>query len=275
MLELPEVKTMAEQLQQHVAGSRVTKVLPPTKPHKFCWFQGDPASYDQALAGRAIVAAEGFGIYVELMFDNGSRLCFNDGVHARLVEGQEIPKQYQLLLELEGGRALAFTVAMYGGILLHQGDLVDEYYQKSRGAVPITSSAFRSYFQELLAKSKPSLSMKALLATGQRIPGLGNGVLQDVLFAAGLHPKRKCGSLSAREADRLLEEIPRVLEEMMRGGGRNTEKDLFNRPGGYEVKMGKAALASGCPTCGGPVTKETYLGGAVYFCPACQPLEKG
>lgn len=274
MLELPEVITMAGQLQTHVVGSRVTKVLPPTKPHKFCWFQGDPAFYHQALAGSEITAAEGFGIFVELVFDNGYRLSFNDGVHARLVERAQAPQNYQLLLELAGGRALAFTVAMYGGILLHQGEYADEYYRKSREAVSPASPEFAPYFQKLLAESKPTLSVKALLATGQRIPGLGNGVLQDILFAAKLHPKRKCGSLSPLEVAQLRDGIPRVLGEMTRSGGRNTEKDLFDQPGGYPVKMGRSALASGCPVCGGPVTKETYLGGAIYVCTACQPLEK-
>ena len=26
-----------------------------------------------------------------------------------------------------------------------------------------------------------------------------------------------------------------------------------------------------CPACGGAKTKEAYLGGSVYVCPACQP----
>lgn len=274
MLEYPEVMTMAKQMREHLAGSRVVAVRPPTKPHKFCWFQGDPADYHCALAGSGIVTAEGFGIYVELVFDNGCRLCFNDGVRTRLLEREKVPSQYQLSMELADGRTLVFTVAMYGGIVLHRGEYENEYYQKSREGISPLSQEFGAYFRTLLAESKPNLSLKALLATGQRIPGLGNGVLQDILFAARLHPKRKCGALLEQEADRLLRCIPQVLGEMTAGGGRNTEKDLWDRPGQYLVKMGKGALTSGCPCCGGSVVKETYLGGAVYFCPDCQSLEK-
>ena len=28
-----------------------------------------------------------------------------------------------------------------------------------------------------------------------------------------------------------------------------------------------------CPVCGEPIVKEAYLGGAVYYCPGCQPLK--
>ncbi|MFO7935831.1 MAG: zinc finger domain-containing protein [Bacteroidales bacterium] len=27
-----------------------------------------------------------------------------------------------------------------------------------------------------------------------------------------------------------------------------------------------------CPNCGDAIVKEAYMGGAVYFCPVCQPL---
>ena len=30
---------------------------------------------------------------------------------------------------------------------------------------------------------------------------------------------------------------------------------------------------SGCPFCGGPISRQAYLGGNVYFCIRCQPLE--
>lgn len=39
----------------------------------------------------------------------------------------------------------------------------------------------------------------------------------------------------------------------------------------FRTLMSKNALATGCPICGGAVTKEAYLGGAVYYCPRCQP----
>jgi len=124
---------------------------------------------------------------------------------------------------------------------------------------------------QLLAESKPTLSAKAFLATEQRFPGIGNGVLQDILFAAGIHPKRKIAALGAPEQDALLSRIVSVLRDMTEHGGRDTEKDLFGRAGGYRTKLSKNTLASSCPRCGGPLVKEAYMGGAVYYCPTCQP----
>ena len=112
MIELPEALTLSRQLNESVAGKAVTDALPPTKPHKFCWFNGLPEEYGKQIAGSKIVSAQGFGIYVELVFDNNKRLCINDGVNPRLLNASDTPKDYQLLITLEDGTKLCFTVAM-------------------------------------------------------------------------------------------------------------------------------------------------------------------
>ena len=214
MLEYPEVTARAEELRAHVTGKRIKSVLPPTKPHKFCWFSGEAADYEKKLAGSTVAGAEGFGIFVELVFDNGQLPCINDGVNMRLVDSGDKIKDWQLFLAFEDGAALVFTVAMYGGIYLHTGEYDDPYYLKSRKALAPGDEGFAAYYRWLLEESKPNLSAKALLATEQRFPGIGNGVAQDILFQAGIHPKRKLGTLTEPDRVRLLESIRSVLAEM-------------------------------------------------------------
>ncbi len=95
-------------------------------------------------------------------------------------------------------------------------------------------------------------------------------MLQDILFEARIHPKRKVETLKEEEWNGLYQAVISVLREMTEQGGRDTEKDLFGNPGRYVTKMSKNACAAGCPVCGGAVTKEAYLGGSVYYCSTCQ-----
>ena len=271
MLELPEAITLAKQLNENITGKRVTKVYPPTKPHKFCWFNGEPDTYDKAVSGCKIIKADGFGIFAELSFDNGMRLCINDGVNLRLISNDNIPKDYQLLIKLDDGQTLAFTVAMYGEICLHDGSYDNKYYLSSQNAVTPFSAQFADYYYKLLSESKVNLSVKAFLATEQRFPGIGNGTLQDILFNAKINPKRKLSTLSENEKNTLFNSIITVLKKMTELGGRDTEKDLFGIAGSYRTVMSKNGVGSGCPNCGGAITKESYLGGSVYYCPKCQP----
>lgn len=275
MIELPEALTYAKELNQMAAGKTVKLVCPPSSPHKFCWFYGAPEDYDKQLKGCTVESAEGFGIYVEIRFDRGRKLAFNDGVKVRFLDQNEArPKKYQLYLEFTDGTALAFSVAMYGSIICHSGSYDNEYYLISRDGMSPLSDAFdEKYFDSLAASVKPAVSVKALLATEQRIPGLGNGCLQDILFHASIHPKRKVGTLTEEEKSRLFCSIKEVMREMAESGGRDTEKNLMGNPGGYRTLMSKNTWKSGCPRCHGEIVKENYLGGSVYYCPACQRCE--
>jgi len=117
---------------------------------------------------------------------------------------------------------------------------------------------------------KPKSSVKVLLATEQRIPGLGNGVLQDILFNAKINPKREINSLTDIDKSALLQSIKMTLKNMILQGGRDTEMDIFGNHGNYKTILSKNTLSKPCPQCGNPIIKETSSGGVVYYCPYCQ-----
>jgi len=110
------------------------------------------------------------------------------------------------------------------------------------------------------------------LATEQRIPGLGNGVLQDILLNANIHPKRKLENFDDGDIEHLFSSVKSTLKEMKDLGGRDTEKDLFNQKGGYQTILWKNTLANPCRICGGALVRQSFLGGNIYFCTGCQPL---
>lgn len=272
MLEFAEVINISRQLTEYASGKKVKKVLTPTKVHKFCWFNGDVGEYSRQLEGCILTGANAVGIFVEMTFDNSKRLCINDGINVRLVDAEKAAKDYQLLILFEDGMALVFTVAMYGGIILHDGDYNNEYYLKSMSAISPFSNEFKAYYKRQFAACKQTISAKAFIATEQRFVGIGNGTAQDILFEAGINPKKKLESFTADEKGKLFEAIVSKLREITDKGGRDTEKDIFGECGGYKTLMSKNSLSEGCPNCKGEITKETFLGGSVYYCKHCQPL---
>lgn len=270
MIELPEAIVLAKQIKETLINKTVYRVLPPTKLHKFCWFNNDPIDYNDQIKNQKIVTALYFGIYVEIVFENNLKLYINDGVNLNYIIDNNIPKDYQLLIEFTDNTKLVFTVAMYGGIVLHDENYKNDYYQKSLEYTSPFSIEFRELYYKQLAICKPTLSLKAFLATEQRFPGIGNGVLQDILFYAGMHPKRKISTLNDEEKEFLLNTIINTLQNMVDLGGRNTETNLFNKPGTYKTRLSKLNTSKTCPKCNGQIIKEAYLGGSIYYCPNCQ-----
>ncbi len=274
MLELPEAASMAKQLKKVAAGKPDTTVVAGNTPHKFGFFNGDPESYPDLLAGRTIRSAESHGGFVEMVLDD-VHLLMGDGVNLRYHEDDStVPAKHQLLLGLDNGAFLAATVQMYGAMMAFRpGEFDNPYYA---GAVakpsPLTAAFTKKHFRAIVDAAPAKLTAKGLLATEQRIPGLGNGCLQDILFTAGLHPKTKVTSLADADFDRLYKTVTSVLKDMTAKGGRDTEKDLCGQPGGYRTILSAKTLGNPCPGCGGVVERQAYLGGNVYFCPTCQPL---
>lgn len=276
MIELPESATLARQLRETLAGCTIEQAEAGHTPHGFAFYHGDPASYGPLLRGHTVQDARAVSGMVEVRLDGGVRLLFNDGANLRyLAPGGKTPEKHQLLLRLSDGSQLVVTVQMYAGITAFRaGEYDSPYYAAAQQKPsPLGEDFTDLYWQSLLAQAKPTLSAKALLATEQRIPGLGNGVLQDILLRAGIHPRSKLLRLSEGDRSRLLRSVRETLSAMAAGGGRHTEKDLFGQPGGYATLLSAKSYARPCPYCGGPITRQAYLGGNVYFCAHCQPLQ--
>lgn len=275
MLEIPESYNAAIKLNQTIKGKVIRKVMANSSPHRFAFYFGDPAGYEGLLSGKTIGEARAVAGFVEIEAGD-ARMLFNDGVNLRYyTAGEAVPAKNQLHIEFEDNSSIACTVQMYGALLAyHEGENDNQYYLVAvQKPSPLSGEFDEGYFMQMLNGVKQTISVKAFLATEQRIPGLGNGVLQDILFNTKINPRTLLIKLTDDEKSKLFKSVKQTLAKMTAQGGRDTEKDIFGRGGGYETIMSKKKLSSPCPECGGAVVRQAYLGGNVYFCPACQPIK--
>ena len=272
MIEIPESLTIAGQLNDTVRGKRILEAEAAHTPHSFAWYKGDPAFYSDIMSGREVGQAAGIGSMIEIPLGDYSFIA-GDGANIRyLAPGEKLPERYQTRITFEDESHLICTVQMYGAMFLVQPDkFQNPYYVVAKEKpLPGTEDFTYGYFKELRQAVLGTLSMKAFMATEQRIPGLGNGVLQDILLEAGVHPKRKIGTLTESHWKKIYEAVTGTLEKMTAAGGRDTEKNLFGEKGGYQTMLSKRTVGKPCPYCGNIIQKASYMGGTVYFCPMCQ-----
>lgn len=272
MLELPESFSIAGQVGEFLKGKVIAAVEIEQSPHKFAFFTDDKDKYADMLAGETIRGGASHGGYAEIVTDQYV-VNFSDGAYPRyFAPGEKPPAKRQFMLEFADGSRLAVCIQMYGFIGVARIGAPENQYR--RAAVekpdPLGDGFTYDYFKSLYEPGGKKLSAKAFLATEQRIPGLGNGVLQDILFNAKIDPRRAVNTLSEEDWRALYASVRSTLKEMRDLGGRSTERDLFGKPGGYPCRLCKDTLGSPCPRCGTPIEKAAYLGGAVYFCAECQ-----
>lgn len=274
MLELPESITNARQILERYKDHEVMHVEAGQSPHGFGFYSHEVEEYPTLLCGKRLSDAHNTGGMLELIFED-MHLVFNDGINIRYIEPEgKLPKKHQLHVRFDDDSSFVCTIQMYGAMMIYpNGSSDNEYYLVAKKKpTPLTNEFDRAYFESLVQSVDTKLSAKAFLATEQRIPGLGNGTLQDILFNCRIHPQRKLKTMSDADFDAMYESIKQTLASMAEKGGRDTEKDFYGNTGGYESILSNKTKDTPCPQCGDLIVRKSYLGGNVYFCPTCQPL---
>ena len=275
MIELPECNVLAAQINDTLVGKIVRSVAANVHPHAFAAYSGDPAAYDGRLRGKTLTAANpgtGYtcGGNTEICFEN-QLLVLSTPIKYHAA-GAKLPAKHQLLIAFTDDSHLSCTVQMWGGMFCYpmNENGMPEQVSVNKTPSPLSAAFDAAYFDGLWNATSEKYSVKAFLATEQRIPGLGNGVLQDILWHAKIHPKTKLSALDSAAKQRLFQSVKSTLAAMVQGGGRDTEKDLFGNAGGYRTVLSNKTLAFPCPACGAGLVRTAYLGGNIYFCPGCQ-----
>lgn len=272
MIELPESYTIAKQMQESLTGKTISRIEILHTPHKFAFFKGDKENYADYLEGQEIIGATYHGGMIEMQTTD-SAMVFADGAYPKYYEDKtKFPKNHQLAVYFDDDTALFVSIQMYGFLFAFpKGECTDGFYLSSCMKPEPLSDAFTlEYFKELYPNNGKKLSAKAFLATEQRIPGLGNGVLQDILWDAGIDPRFDMREATEEEFGALYASVRNVLKRMREQGGRDTEKDLFGNKGGYITQLSKNSVYEPCTRCGYEIHKANYMGGTVYFCEHCQ-----
>jgi formamidopyrimidine-DNA glycosylase len=278
MFELPEYRTLAEQMRGSLTGKRVLEGRLGNSPHKFVWYNRSHEEFSSLTQGKAVGEAQARGRWLFVPLEPGYVLLFGE-CGGRILfhpDASSIPAKYHLLLRFEDGTALSAVTRMWGAMELYEaGKELQRQYVAGMRPTAGSREFSPAYFRQLIEDSRrgEKRSVKGLLTQDQLVPGLGNAIAQDIMFKARINPRRSLASLGEGEISRLYRTVVETVAEVTRCGGRNDEYDLFGRPGGYVRVMDKSSAGRPCPVCGTEVVKVQYLGGACYFCPSCQSPE--
>ena len=275
MFEIAEYTVLADQINQVLQGKTVRTGNLGNSPHKFVWRNCEVDEFASRVAGKLVGETFVRGRWMFIPLEPGETLLLGECGGKLLFHepGSKLPAKYHLYLEFGDGSFLTETTQMWGAMELYAGDAVwEREYIRDMRPTPLDESFTFDYFNQLIDQisAQKKYSAKALLTQEQLIPGLGNACAQDILFNACLHPRHDIADLDPDERRKLYDAIIHIVRAIIAGGGRNDEFDLFGERGKYIRKMDKTAAGNPCPNCGTTVQKTAYLGGACYFCPACQ-----
>ena len=275
MFELPEVTTLAAQMNASLTGKMIRAGALGNSPHKFVWYNRSHDEFAALTAGKAVGHTAARGRWLLTVIEPGYMLVLGEcgGRILYHADATTLPAKYHLHLHFDDDTHLTVMTQMWGAMELYvAGEEQGRIYIKEMRPTPVDSAFSLAYFNGLvdatLAAGKRSV--KGLLTQDQLIPGLGNAIAQDIMFRAQLHPRHPIDTLTPAQRQALHAAIVDTVQSAIAQGGRNDEVDLYGHPGRYVRQMHSGAVDQPCPACGAPIQKMQYLGGACYYCPHCQ-----
>jgi formamidopyrimidine-DNA glycosylase len=275
VIELPEATVIGTQIRAELAGKQIACGNQGNSPHKFAFTSGTAEEYEQIFKGKTIGPARGHGSAILVPIEPSHVLVLGGGGERILYHQEERthPKKRQLLLQFTDGTSLTVTVSGWGNVMLLPQATVGEHRHVQGDRIPPLSDGFTwEHFQGLFGVVDPesSKSCKFFVISEPGVWGIGNGCLQDILYHAGIHPRRRIVDLSEDDKHALYDAIVGTLSQMVELGGRESERDLYGNRGRYVRILDSKTKGQPCPQCATPIEKSQYLGGAIYYCPICQ-----
>jgi formamidopyrimidine-DNA glycosylase len=270
MPELPEVETVARGLAARVTGDVIESVWLGSKPQTW---KSLPHDVVRVLTGARILAARLEGNQIVIDLGHGRARMVREqwivhlGMTGRLLVARadaEIEKHTHLMVRLRSGREIRFVDPRRFGRVS-----VREFAEHEKRYEPLHVEF--AQFAMLFRKRKTPI--KAALLNQKLLRGIGNIYADESLFRAGLRPRRRAGTLTRVELQRLYGAIQQVLNEAIAAGG-TTVSDYVDSEGaaGFFQLQLRAYQRTGepCLTCGTPIKRIVVGGRSTHYCPKCQ-----
>ncbi len=285
MPELPEVETIRRGLDQFIKRQKITKITVECDKS----FQGSK----QQAENHAVTNLRRYGKALIIDLDNQISLMIHLRMTGQLIYDPDnqsdryaaghpsdnftanLPnKQTRVIITLTHGTLYFNDQRKFGFIkVLPTGEVENDTFIKKLAKEPWNMTPAELYDR---LQHHPNSCIKATILDQTIICGLGNIYADEALFASKIHPERKSGTITAKEAKTLLESAREVMDKSIASGGSTmkTYVKADGTTGDYLELFAQVFRRQGqpCPRCQTPIQKIKVAGRGTHICPHCQTL---
>ncbi len=249
MPELPEVEWGRRLAASVAVGRRITAAR--AARDDIVLEDLTPASFRRALEGARVEAVERRGKHLFFALDRRPWPLFHFGMTGafrtpaerplrlasspRTLDATWPPRFTKVHLAFDDGGELVMTNARRLGRVRLRSAPLEEPPLSNLGFDPLLDLPAPPAFSALLEGRTGTL--KGLLLNQRFAAGVGNWIADEVLYQAGLDPRRKAASLTPAERRRLRTKLAHVIR---RAVAVDAEKDRFPRTWLFHHRWGKA-----------------------------------
>ncbi|MFP3915168.1 MAG: Fpg/Nei family DNA glycosylase [Actinomycetota bacterium] len=261
MPELPDVEILrrylqATSLQRRIEGVFLREQLVEgTSPQTIRRNLQDSALDYTRRHGKHLFAHASHGGWLRLHFGmTGTLQAYSTGSQ---------PEHTELRLDLEDGTHLAYVCTRKLGAISWVGDIDDFLEDHRLGPDPLVDPPEEARFMEMIRSHRGTI--KGLLMNQERLAGLGNVYVDEILFQAGIHPRSEASALTEDDAAGVWEATGSVIEGAIE---RKADPERLPR----DWLLPHRSPDERCPVCRSPIERTRVTGRATYSCTGHQEL---
>jgi formamidopyrimidine-DNA glycosylase len=263
MPELAEVEWFRKQWDPGI-GHEIVDVEAHSRKYVFRGTDGD--GLRQNLIGQKLLRSKRSGKQMLFEFSGDNFLFIHLGMtgktHIKAPNFQPAKHDHLVLIQRE--RTLVFTdPRQLGHIRFHHGKSAPDWW-KSRPPEIGSRDFDREFFDEFLERHCKA-PIKAALLMQNGFPGIGNWMVDEILWRAKILPSKRIRKLSAAE----LFSIFRMTKWVVRRSLETLGKDFSDPPKNWLIHQ-KWKRGGICPIHRTPLKHATVAGRTTAWCPKCQ-----
>lgn len=281
MPELPEVQTVTSQLGKKITGKRIAgfwsdwekQVKPGVK------------QLSKLAVGAMVLGTRRIGKHIVIDLDNkqsliihlkmSGHLLVKDASNAGAKEWDDPMNRFiHHRIDFTDGTWVDFSdLRKFGWIdCVATSEVKSMKLIATLGLDALARECDLEFFEALLRKNR-NKRIAVLLLEQDKIAGIGNIYRSEMLFRAGIRPRRTVSRITRVERARLFQSMKDVLREAvrLRGTTDGDFRDTAGKPGGFQKTLyvyGRDDLP--CKRCDTMVVRKKIGQRSVFYCPKCQ-----
>ena len=257
MPELPDVEMFRREAGK-AANNAITDIV--VTDNKIV--ANPPANIIKTLKKKRIQSADRRGKYLFLNTGNESALIMHFGMtgsvkYLSLSDNDPPYTMAEILLD-NNHKPCYISQRKLGFIALT--DNIDKFFRDKNIGNDIMDTTEDEFIKRMHQKRG---SIKSVLTDQSLFSGIGNIYADEILFHAGLYPKKNAGKISKDKLGLLYGKTFEILEKAIKNGAA-----ISNFPEDWLLPHRKTTEK--CPQCGGKIKKIKVSGRSTYYCSACQ-----
>ncbi|MFW9912920.1 MAG: zinc finger domain-containing protein [Candidatus Thorarchaeota archaeon] len=276
-IELPEASILAKQMNKELVSKKIDSWrLDELEKLQRSKMVGRSLNSFDKLKGKTVQSVVSRGNGIRILLDDEMNMFLAPeygGIFGFHEDDTRLPEKVHLTLAFSDRTIFTLRLKGWGSIDAASSEALEDNYVYRRDFSDVVSPVEKRFTSKWLESQLSQISKNikmALVGKEAVLVGIQNSTFQDVIYQAGIHPKKKASDLSSSQVKALYDAIVRTMQERVRLGGKDQFTDLYGKRGNYTALMGPNMKGQSCLKCGTPIEKLAHGGGHVYLCPKCQ-----